>query len=202
MQLQLAEAKNEILISPISRNIPVTKKLITITTLSHGPAKIDSPANKNASIPAEKVPNPRLNPLMNVAPTQYHTNTQSLLYHSSKKHTMINGPCLPILNSNITMTVRMAQIEYWDTSSIGMSQNMSNETRANAKPILSAYTAFLRSFRPISNAFLAKSKESRHCCFNPLHAEARHEVCSSMLSMLATESKLFLLIFFFAFKID
>lgn len=49
------------------------KKLITITTFSDGPAKTDSHAKRKASIPAKNVPNPRLNPLMNVAPSQNQT---------------------------------------------------------------------------------------------------------------------------------
>lgn len=53
-----------------NRNKPVAKKLMTIMTFSQSPARTVRPANKNASIPAQNVPNARLNPLMNVAPAE------------------------------------------------------------------------------------------------------------------------------------
>lgn len=49
------------------------KILITIKTSSHSPANTESSAVARASPPAENVPNPRLNPLLSVAPAQKHS---------------------------------------------------------------------------------------------------------------------------------
>lgn len=52
------------------RNKPTTKILIIMTSSSHFPANVDNSAMPRARPPAEKVPNPRLNPLLRVAPAK------------------------------------------------------------------------------------------------------------------------------------
>lgn len=64
---------------------------------------------------------------------------------------------IPMLNSNITMTVRIAQIEYWPMSWYVSLQNMSKVTIDNASPILIPNMIFRGSDRPISHAFPEKS---------------------------------------------
>ena len=49
------------------------KILIIMTTSSHFPANVDNSAMARARPPAENVPNPRLNPLLRVAPTKDHS---------------------------------------------------------------------------------------------------------------------------------
>lgn len=44
-----------------------------MTTSSHFPANVDNSAMARARPPAENVPNPRLNPLLRVAPTKDHS---------------------------------------------------------------------------------------------------------------------------------
>lgn len=51
---------------------PMMKILATITASSHSPANPDNSAIPNARPPADNVPNPRLNPLLKVAPTDDH----------------------------------------------------------------------------------------------------------------------------------
>lgn len=46
----------------------MTNILRTTNTSSHSPTKTDSSAIPNARPPADNVPNPRLNPLLRVAP--------------------------------------------------------------------------------------------------------------------------------------
>lgn len=67
---------------------------------------------------------------------------------------------IPMLNSNITMTVRIAQIEYWLMSWYECFQNMSKDTIDNASPILVANMTFRGSERPISHALPANSCKS------------------------------------------
>lgn len=51
---------------------PVMKMLIIIISSSHSPAIADNSATPRASPPADKVPNPLLNPLLRVAPIHVH----------------------------------------------------------------------------------------------------------------------------------
>lgn len=51
---------------------PAVKMLTIIIYSCHGPANADNSAVPNASPPANKVPNPLLNPLLRVAPVQFH----------------------------------------------------------------------------------------------------------------------------------
>lgn len=48
--------------------IPMIKMLMIITSSSQSPANVDNIAMPKASPPADNVPNPRLNPLLRVAP--------------------------------------------------------------------------------------------------------------------------------------
>lgn len=52
----------------VTSTIPMIKILMIITSSSQSPAKVDNIAIPKASPPADNVPNPRLNPLLRVAP--------------------------------------------------------------------------------------------------------------------------------------
>jgi hypothetical protein len=56
------------------KTIPTLKILKTITISSHSPANCDNSAIPKASPPADNVPNPRLNPLLRVAPAEEHSH--------------------------------------------------------------------------------------------------------------------------------
>lgn len=76
---------------------------------------------------------------------------------------------VPILNSNMTITVRIAQMEYWLISVPDEPepfQKMSKETRDNVSPILIAKITFLGSDFPISHTFLENSCTPLHIFLN------------------------------------
>ena len=58
------------------------KILIIITSSSQSPARVDSIAMPRARPPADNVPNPRLNPLLSVAP---RNATNKSLFSSQKQ---------------------------------------------------------------------------------------------------------------------
>lgn len=107
---------------------------------------------------------------MNVAPADSFNSSNVTFYQEEEKNTKNTditqvvycyfNLVTPMLNSNMTITVRIAQIQNWEISGRGFFQNMNNDTNANANPIFRAYMIFLGSFRPISIAFLTKSNES------------------------------------------
>lgn len=53
-------------------DLPTMKILRIITSSSHSPANSDNSAMPKARPPAATVPNPRLNPLLRVAPAEDH----------------------------------------------------------------------------------------------------------------------------------
>lgn len=69
------------------------------------------------------------------------------------KHQKLQISFLPMLNSKMTTTVRIAQTEYWPRSLKGSFKNMRRDTRVRAKLILAAKITFRGSDRPNSHPF-------------------------------------------------
>ena len=80
--------------------------LTELKTSAHCPVNADISAMPSANAPADNVPSPRLQPLLNVAPTQRRDGFTSGIEFVRMLLTLLH---LPMLNSKTTTIVRIAQ---------------------------------------------------------------------------------------------